>query len=98
MKSFPFTDEFMSAAQRIIWFEAPSTALSNPLRFTAYAMRYATPHDMDLILSHIGEAGLLEALDNAPPGIIDARSWAYWNAKVGRYPAPPMPSRPTNER
>jgi hypothetical protein len=33
------------------------------------------------------------ALDRAPPGIIDPRSWAYWNSKMGRYPAPPLPKR-----
>jgi len=27
------------------------------------------------------------------PGIIDPRSWAYWNNKMGRYPAPPLPQR-----
>jgi hypothetical protein len=34
-----------------------------------------------------------EALEHAPPGIIDERSWAYWNTVIGRYPAPPMPRR-----
>lgn len=63
------------------------------MRFLAYAMRYATSQDMALILSHAGENGLIEALDAAPPGIIDERSWAYWNAKVGRYPPPPLPKR-----
>ena len=36
---------------------------------------------------------LREALDRAPPGIVDPRSWAYWNNVLGRYPAPPMPKR-----
>jgi hypothetical protein len=48
---------------------------------------------MALLLDHIGEDGLREAIDNAPPGIIDARSWSYWNAKIGRFPAPPLPRR-----
>jgi hypothetical protein len=34
-----------------------------------------------------------EALDHAPPGIIDPRSWAYWNSKMGRYPPPAAPVR-----
>jgi hypothetical protein len=34
-----------------------------------------------------------EALDRAPAGIIDPRSWAYWNSKFDRYPAPPLPTR-----
>jgi hypothetical protein len=38
-------------------------------------------------------AELAEAVEHAPPGIFDARSWAYWNLKIGRYPAPAMPVR-----
>ena len=34
-----------------------------------------------------------DALDHAPPGIMDPRSWAYWNSKMGRYPPPPLPVR-----
>ena len=34
-----------------------------------------------------------EALDHAPPGINDPRSWAYWNSRLGRYPTPPAPAR-----
>ena len=93
MKPYPQTTEFLRAARRIVWFEEPGTALSEPYRFTAYALRYATPEDMDLILSHIGREGLRDVLDHAPPGIIDARSWSYWNVMVDRFPPPPMPTR-----
>ena len=55
-------------------------------------MKHATDQDMALLLAHVGENGLREALDNAPAGIIDRRSWAYWNAKEGRSPAAPMAS------
>lgn len=40
-----------------------------------------------------GGTAIAEALERAPPGIIDPRSWAYWHSKMGRYPAPPMPTR-----
>lgn len=93
MKPFPQTPEFLAAAQRIVWFKAPSTALANPIELMAYAMKHSTTADMALLLRHVGHDGLVEALDNAPPGIIDPRSWAYWNAKVGRFPAPPRPTR-----
>jgi len=45
------------------------------------------------IRRHVSDDDLREALDRAPPGIMDARSWAYWNSKLGRYPPPPMPVR-----
>jgi hypothetical protein len=33
-------------------------------------------------------------LEHPPPGVFDARSWAYWNLVLaGRPPAPPLPTR-----
>jgi hypothetical protein len=77
----------------VIWFESPQDALADPVRFMAYAMRYATHEDMQVIRRYISDEDFRAALDNAPPGIIDERSWAYWNSKMGRYPAPPLPTR-----
>jgi hypothetical protein len=48
---------------------------------------------MKLLRQFLSDDDLREALDHAPPGIIDPRSWAYWNSKMGRYPAPPLPKR-----
>src|SRR5258706_9248245 len=59
----------------------------------AYAMTYATHDDMQTIRRHVSDEDFREALDRAPPGIIDPRSWAYWNSKMGRYPPPPLPKR-----
>jgi hypothetical protein len=36
---------------------------------------------------------LREALRNAPPGIIDARSLAYWYLMLDVEPVPPLPVR-----
>jgi hypothetical protein len=89
----PPTSEMASIAGRIIWFEDAKTALNDPVRFLAYAAAYATHEDMKRIRFHINDDDFREALDQAPPGIIDARSWTYWNLKLGRYPPPPMPLR-----
>jgi len=32
----------------------------------------------------VDEAGFAAALDVAPPGIFDERSWAYWNILANR--------------
>jgi hypothetical protein len=93
MKPFPQTPDFIAAAGRIVWFEAPDVALGQPIKLMAYALKHSTDEDMALLLRHVGMSGLREALDNAPPGVIDARSWWYWNLKVGRSPPPPMPLR-----
>ena len=93
MKPIPLTPETRAVARRIVWFETPAKALADPIRFLAYAMASATHEDMRVIRRHVSDEDFREALDHAPPGIIDPRSWAYWNAKLGRYPAPPLPRR-----
>ena len=93
MTPLPVTPETETLARRIIWFEDPKEALADPFRFAAYAFARATHEDMKLLRSHWSDDDLREALDHAPPGIIDPRSWAYWNSRLGRYPAPPMPTR-----
>jgi hypothetical protein len=93
MRPIPLDNEIARVAGRVIWFEPPEQALADPVRFLAYAMRHATHEDMTIIRRHVSDDEFREALDHAPPGIIDPRSWAYWNSKLGRYPAPPMPAR-----
>ncbi len=93
MKPIPLTPDTEALARRLVWFEEPSEAMSDAFRFVAYALARATHEDMKLLRHFLSDDDLREALDNAPPGIIDPRSWAYWNSKLGRYPVPPMPKR-----
>jgi hypothetical protein len=93
MKPIPLNPEIEPVVRRIVWFESPEEALADPVRFLAYAMASATHEDMKAIRRYVDDADFLEALDKAPAGIIDRRSWAYWNSKMGRYPAPPLPVR-----
>jgi len=93
MKAIPITPLTLDLARRIIWFEPPERALADPIRFMTYAMTYARHEDMRVIRRYVSDDDMRDALDNAPPGIIDPRSWAYWNSKMGRYPPPPLPKR-----
>jgi hypothetical protein len=89
----PINDETRAIAARVIWFEPPERSLAQPIRFMAYAMTYALHDDMRMLRAYVSDEDMREALDHAPAGIFDARSWAYWQAKMGRYPAPPLPTR-----
>jgi hypothetical protein len=93
MKAVPLNEETAAVATRVIWFEPPAKALSDPVRLMAYAMAHATYEEMRLLRRYVSDDDFREALDHAPPGIIDPRSWAYWNSKMGRYPPPPLPLR-----
>jgi hypothetical protein len=93
MIQIPLNEETKTLAKTLVWFETPAEALADPARFLAYAFSRATHGEMKVVRRYVDDAGLIEALDNAPPGIIDPRSWAYWNNVLGRYPPPPMPKR-----
>jgi hypothetical protein len=93
MKPLPHSSDLIVVAPRVMWFEPPEQALADPIRFLAYLMTYGTLDEIAVVRRHLDLDDFREALDRAPPGIIDERSWAYWNAMAGRYPAPPMPRR-----
>src|SRR5262245_9175525 len=93
MKQLPPDPDLLRIAPRIIWFEPAEKALSDPVRFLAYLMTYGTIEDIAVVRRHLQPDDFREALDRAPPGIINVRSWAYWNIVAGRYPVPPMPRR-----
>lgn len=90
--AIPATPETLAIARRIVWFEAPETALSNTRRFMAYAFRYGTHEDLRELRHHLTDDQMREALEQAPPGIIDARSWAYWRLRLD-LPAAALPAR-----
>lgn len=93
MTPSPQTPELLDLAQRVVWFEPPTEALGDPVRFLAYLMTYGTAEDVAVARRHFSPEDFREAIENAPPGILDERSWAYWNLIAGRYPPPPMPRR-----
>ena len=93
MISLPATPELLRVARRVVWFKDPAEALADPLHLLAHAMTYGSIEDIVTLQAVVGKEGFREALEHAPPGIFDARSWAYWNLVHGRQPTPPLPVR-----
>jgi hypothetical protein len=93
MRPLPHNLDLLGLAPRVIWFEPPEQALADPVRFLAYVMAYGTTEDIAVVRRYIDRNDFREALEHAPPGIMDARSWAYWNIVTGRYPVPLPPQR-----
>ncbi len=93
MRQLPRNADVLALAPRVIWFEPAEQALDDPIRFLAYLMTYGTLEDIAVVRRYLDLDDVREALEHAPPGIIDERSWAYWNVMTGRYPVPPMPRR-----
>jgi hypothetical protein len=93
MKVLPHTPALLNVARRVVWFKRPEDALTDPVHFLAHVMTYGTVEDLEALEGIIGKDEFCEALYKAPAGVFDPRSWAYWNLKCGRHPAPPLPAR-----
>jgi hypothetical protein len=93
LKPLPHSADLLAVAPRVIWFEPAEVALADPVRFLIYLMTYGTIEEIRLVMHYVELDDLREALEHAPPGVMDERSWSYWNMRLGRYPVPPMPQR-----
>jgi hypothetical protein len=93
VKALPRTPELLNVARRVVWFKQPEEALAEPLLFLAHVMTYGAAEDLAALRGVVEPSDFGEVLDNAPPGIFDARSWAYWHLVCDRLPAPPLPVR-----
>lgn len=93
MKTLPPTPGLLRVARRVVWFEEPVQALADPVHFLAQVMVFGTIEDLTALRGIVGRDEYREVLAHAPPGIFDARSWAYWNLVCGRHPPPPPPVR-----
>lgn len=77
----------------MVWFKPPDQTLADPVFFLAHLMTFGTVEDLVTAQKYFGRDDFQRALENAPPGVFDSRSWSYWNLVFGRWPAPPMPKR-----
>ena len=93
MNPLPATPPLLAVARRVVWFKEPTEALADPVHFLAHLMTHGTIEDFMALRGEVGEETFCQVLDQAPAGIFDPRSWAYWNLKCGRQPAPPLPTR-----
>jgi hypothetical protein len=89
----PATPDILNVARRVVWFKAPEEELADPVHFLAHVMTFGTPEDLKALQGIVSIDDFREVLEQAPPGVFDARSWAYWNLRCGRQPAPPLPTR-----
>lgn len=83
----------MDVAARLFWWKAPEEALADERRFLAQAMTDGSWDDMAVVRAAFPETALRDVLADAPPGVFDQRSWAYWHLRFGLLPVPPLPRR-----
>lgn len=81
-------------ARRYVWWQPVETALAHRSHFLCQVMQLGTHDDVRTVRERFGDDALREALCDAPPGILDARSWNFWHLFLFRRPPPPLPERP----
>lgn len=87
-------DELETLARKYVWWEPADRALERRDLLLCQLMQLGTPRDVALARRTFGDEAFKAALRQAPPGILDARSWNFWNRFFGTVPVPPLPSRP----
>jgi hypothetical protein len=93
-----YSQDLYDVARRCVWFQSPDETLADPTFFIAHVLTYGVHSDVTTLLRSFSKDALADALINAPPGIIDPRSWAYWNLILRDLsPPPPMPTRTFDE-
>lgn len=93
MIKLPINKDLIKVARRVVWFKKPEDALKHPYHFMAHLLTYGTLEDISCVKQYVNDKEIAEAIENAPPGVFDIRSWTYWNLIIGKSPAPPLPKR-----
>ncbi|MFT3767113.1 MAG: hypothetical protein QM820_16575 [Minicystis sp.] len=80
-------------AARYVWWQTPDETLARRDHFLCQLMTLGTADDVRAVRRMLGDRAFMDALDRAPPGVMDAKSWNYWHLFFGRQP-PSLPARP----
>ena len=79
-------------AKRYVWWQDTGKTLRAPETLLRQILSLGTADDYAAALEIWGEPAFRDALQTAPPGTIDARSWHYWHLHYGM-PEPPLRKR-----
>ena len=80
-------------ARKLLWWKTEEEALADRGRLVCQIMTLGSWDDVLLAREELGDETFKKALRNAPPGVIDRRSWNYWHLVFGITPVPPLPRR-----
>ena len=86
------TKQLKGIAKELFWWQPPEISLANPRRFLAQVMTLGTWDEVQQVKEVLGWDAFKDALLNAPAGVMDPRSWAYWHVYFG-LPEAKMPRR-----
>jgi hypothetical protein len=80
-------------ATRVCWWQPAEDTLKDTSLFLCRVMTFGTWEDACFCLEWFGKDAFRTALQAAPPGLLDHRSWHYWHHRLGMLPVPAEPVR-----
>jgi hypothetical protein len=86
-------DTLRALASKYVWWQPPDVTLARGWHFLCQMMTLGTAEDMRTVRRLLGDEAMIDALEHAPPGVMDPKSWNFWHLFFGR-PVPPLPVRP----
>jgi len=84
--------ELQEVARRCVWWAGADQALADQRTFLCHVMVYGLWQDATIIRRRFSADELHDALNAAPAGLFDPRSWHYWHHLLGQ-PVPPLHRR-----
>jgi hypothetical protein len=87
------SEEMARIARRVCWWQSAEATLENTTLFLCRVMVFGTWADVCFVLDKYGYVSFREALQSAPPGLFDNRSWHYWHHRLQVLPVPELPQR-----
>ena len=86
------SEPLQQIARNLCWWQPAALTLSDPPRFLIQVMVLGTWQEVQKVNGFFGWGAFKDALLNAPAGVFDVRSWAYWRAVFG-LPEAELPRR-----
>jgi hypothetical protein len=87
------SQEMARIARRVCWWQSAEATLQNTPFFLCRVMVFGTWADVCFVIENYRKASLREALQRAPAGLFDNRSWYYWHHRLQILPVPALPAR-----
>ena len=80
-------------ARKYVWWQSPAETLARRDHFLCQLMTLATADDVRAARAELGDDAFVRALANAPPGVMDPKSWNFWHRVLRHTTPPPLPER-----
>lgn len=89
----PYPADLIRTARKVVWYDAPESALRDAKTFLAHLMVYGSPADIAVVEQYVPKDEFRTVLEDAPAGVFTLDAWERWHERLGIFPIPSLPRR-----